>query len=132
MIVDDDPEDAFLFCEVLKNIAPDVHCIVAHNCETAKMMVNEASEAPAIIFLDAYMYPTGGKECLLFLNQLERLIDSRIIIHSGALSPAQIAEFKLLGADSVIMKTGSHEALSRTLQAILATDHDTSNKSLRT
>jgi len=122
MIVDDDPDDAFVFREVLSSIAPQIHCLVANNFETARTMIEEADEAPAIIFLDAYMYPVGGKECLLKLNDIPRLIDSRIIIHSGALSPAQIAEFKFLGADDVIMKAGSYESLSRRLQDILA-DH---------
>ena len=120
MIIDDDEDDSLIFREALQEIDPGIICLVAHTCDAATEMIQENQEPPAIIFLDAYMYPMGGKECLLTLNAIEKLIDTRIIIHSGALSPAQIDEFTFLGADKVISKTNSHQALTRVLQDILA------------
>ena len=120
MIIDDDLDDSFLFKEVIVDIAPNVCCLIANSCEEAISTINETSSPPDVIFLDAYMYPLGGKECLLMLNKVEKLTDSRIIIHSGALSVTQINEFKVLGADDVMLKAGSKPSLEKMLRSVLA------------
>jgi response regulator of citrate/malate metabolism len=120
MIIDDDLDDSFLFKEVIVDIAPKVCCLIANSCEEAISTINEASAAPDIIFLDAYMYPLGGKESLLMLNKIEKLADARIIIHSGALSGSQVNEFKILGADDVMTKADSKVSLEKMLRSVLA------------
>lgn len=117
LMIDDDPEDSLLFCDAIKEVAPDYHCQVADSCQLAKSMLEE-NEAPDIIFLDAFMYPMGGKECLIQISKLDKLSDARIIIHSGALSTAQQEEFLYLGADEIMMKAQNYEGLCKSLSEI--------------
>jgi response regulator of citrate/malate metabolism len=119
LIIDDDPDDAMFFCEAISDIAPHLKCIATHDWKTAKESLDEFG-APEFIFLDAYMYPQGGKECLMMLGKLEHLFDTTIIIHSGLLSPAQIQEFLALGADKIMMKATSRDSLHTSLREILS------------
>jgi response regulator of citrate/malate metabolism len=119
MVIDDDPEDALIFCEVLGSIAPHLKCIVSNSWQTAKEILDEL-DPPQYIFLDAYMYPAGGKECMALLNKMEKLSETMIIVHSGALRPSQVDEFYLLGADQIMMKSSNHESLRTSLKEILA------------
>jgi CheY-like chemotaxis protein len=120
LMIDDDPEDSMLFCDAIKDIAPEHICHVANSCQLAKSLLEENEVAPDIIFLDAFMYPMGGKECLIQISQLEKLRDTRIIIHSGSLSPAQTEEFLYLGADQIMTKAKTYEALCKSLNEIFA------------
>lgn len=119
LIVDDDADDAFLFSEAVKEIAPDIICHAADSCQLAKLFLEENDITPEFIFLDAYMYPLGGKDCLIQLSQIQKLKDTKIIIHSGVLSPSQVDEFMALGADGIMMKARSYEALCKALGEIL-------------
>ena len=118
MVIDDDEEDALIFCEVIKELVPNITCIVVHSAEQAQITVAEET-APDFIFLDALMYPMGGKECLAMLNRITKLENTQIIIHSGVVGPDQIREFKALGADHVIPKSSSYDSFSKSLKEIL-------------
>lgn len=118
MIIDDDPDDAMLLYEVIQAVGPEIKCIIVHNYNAAKKALEE-NEAPDFIFLDALMYPVGGKETLIFLTSIAKLIDTRIIINSGFLSPAQIDEFNLLGAKGILLKTANYQLMVSSVKNIL-------------
>jgi CheY-like chemotaxis protein len=120
MIIDDDTEDAMLLSDVIKEVAPNVNCILEHSYVSAKMTL-EDMHPPDVIFLDAMMYPIGGKEALKLLTQMAKLSDTRIIINSGAISKAEAEEFSDLGADHVLQKPPDYYAMVSSVKSILTT-----------
>jgi CheY-like chemotaxis protein len=119
MIIDDDEEDAQLLLEVIREISPDINCIISHNFQNSKQVLDD-EHAPDIIFLDAMMYPIGGKETLIRLTQMSKLSDTKIIINSGFLSKVQVDEFNALGADRVLQKSPDYHSLVTSVKEILA------------
>jgi CheY-like chemotaxis protein len=119
MIIDDDEEDAQLLLEVIREISPDINCIISHNFQNSKQVLDD-EHAPDIIFLDAMMYPIGGKETLIRLTQMSKLSDTKIIINSGFLSKVQVDEFNALGADRVLQKSPDYHSLITSVKEILA------------
>ncbi|HYG04153.1 MAG TPA: response regulator [Chryseosolibacter sp.] len=118
LIIDDDAEDALLLQEVICSLFPGAQCFISYGFAEAKTIITES--VPDYIFLDAMMYPLGGKETLMRLSQIEILADTKIIINSGLLTRQQIEEFTLLGADKVIQKSPDYHSLIATMKAILS------------
>jgi DNA-binding response OmpR family regulator len=121
MIIDDDAEDAMLLYEVIKEIAPQVKCTVSYSYISAKSSLDDGGAAPDFIFLNALLYPIGGKETLMRLTQMEILHDTKIVVNSGVLSQAQKDEFSLLGADCILQKPGNYDSLLASVKEILST-----------
>jgi CheY-like chemotaxis protein len=119
MIIDDDAEDAQLLLEVIKEIGPEITCIISHNYQNSKQVLEE-EHAPDFIFLDAMMYPIGGKETLMRLTQMSKLADTKIIINSGFLSKMQVDEFNALGADRILQKSPDYQSLISSVKDILS------------
>jgi DNA-binding response OmpR family regulator len=119
MIIDDDAEDAMLLYEVIHGIAPEINCIISHSYISAKGILDDEA-APDYIFLDALMYPIGGKETLVRLNEMAKLSETKIIINSGMLSQVQVNEFNALGADRVLQKPPDYHSLISSVKDILS------------
>jgi CheY-like chemotaxis protein len=120
MIIDDDAEDAMLLLEVIQKISPESKCSVSHSYQSAKNLLDEEA-APDYIFLDALMYPIGGKETLMLLAGMDKLADTMIIINSGMITQAIINEFSDLGADHVMQKPPDYHSLISSVKEILST-----------
>lgn len=119
LIIDDDPEDTALFCEAVTELDPLAICRVAHTCEQIHSSA-EMIAAVDFIFLAGHMHPVGGKACLAALMEFVDRARTRIIIHSGSLSPAEKNELEETGADLILLKTGSYEELKTNIAEILA------------
>ncbi|HYC87560.1 MAG TPA: response regulator [Chryseosolibacter sp.] len=119
LIIDDDAEDAMLLYQVIVEIAPNVRCIISNSYQAAKEFLDDET-APDFIFLNAMMYPIGGKEALIRLTQMDKLSDTVIIINSGLLTKLQVDEFTTLGADRVMQKAPDHHAMVASVKSILS------------
>jgi CheY-like chemotaxis protein len=115
LIIDDDAEDTEIFCHALKDIAPDVNCLVVNNPRTGLTYLATGIEPPQYIFLDANMYLIDGKDCLRELRKMENLNNTKIIMYSGYINERQLAEMKKLGADHYLNKPNSYEDLRKSL-----------------
>ena len=115
LIIDDDAEDTEIFCHALKDVAPDVNCLVVNNPRTGLTYLANGAESPQYIFLDANMCLIDGKECLRELRKIKSLNDTKIIMYSGYINERQLAEMKKLGADHYLNKPNSYEDLRRSL-----------------
>lgn len=118
LIIDDDEEDALIFSEVLQTVAPNLKCVITNTFQAAQACIDRFT-APEFIFLDAYMCPSGGAEYLSRLRAMEKLTDTKFIVHCGSPSPDQVHDFTLLGADRVMPKARSYESLQIALKDIL-------------
>jgi PleD family two-component response regulator len=119
LIIDNDADDTFIFCEILKDIYPSANCVVASDCVSTLATV-EKMEVPVFIFLDAHMPPDGGLQCLWELKTLIDPEKTRIMIYSDELSPRKKEEFKALGAHDFVIKTGDLAELKSRLQHTIA------------
>jgi CheY-like chemotaxis protein len=115
LIIDDDTEDTEIFCHALKDVAPDVTCMVVNNPRTGLSYLTDNTQPPEYIFLDANMFLIDGKECLMQLRKIETLKNTKIIMYSGYLSENQIQEMKMLGADNYLNKPNSYDDLRKLL-----------------
>ena len=117
LIVDDDPEDASLLSEAVKEVVPKADCRIVQTAHTARTSVQEFT--PHFVFLDAIMYPTGGKEVLREFAQLPPLKETKFIVMSGVVRPEEHEEFTSLGANFVITKPSNYQSLLRFVEHIL-------------
>ena len=120
LIIDDDPEDTMVFCEALTDLDPLATCRVAHSCENIQASA-ESIATVDIIFIDGHMYPIDGKACLIELMKFVDRSRTKIIIHSGSISPEEKQALEDAGADFILLKTSSYQQLKLNISEILAT-----------
>lgn len=116
--VDDDPDDSALFCEAVKEAAPDYRCLVADSAASAFEILSDRQSIPDYIFLDMNMPKMNGLECLRLIKNNHTLKHIKVIMYSTASDPIHIKEFKKLGA-GFLAKPDRFETLVRHLTEIL-------------
>jgi DNA-binding response OmpR family regulator len=82
MIIDDDKDDRFFFCNAVKQIAHGWTCLEAKDAEHALEDLKIMEPLPDFIFLDLNMSRMDGKECLVELKRDKRLSNIPVIIYS--------------------------------------------------
>jgi DNA-binding response OmpR family regulator len=118
LIIDDDQEDAMFLSDVIKELSPETICFKSHDFQSARLVIDEEDELD-FIFLDAMMYPIGGKETLMLLSQIQKLGNTKIIVNSGVMTQSKVDEFIDLGADIVLQKPSDYRTLSLTVEEII-------------
>lgn len=120
LIIDDDPDDTSLFCEVVKEIMPSARCVIENNFSNIELTFRHFTELPRLVFIDGLMFPVSGKDCLMLVkDKLKGNTNTRTIIYSGYVGPEQVAEFKKLGADDVKIKANNYDSLKAYLSGLL-------------
>jgi DNA-binding response OmpR family regulator len=119
MIIDDDEEDAMILYDVIQEIAPGSKCSISNSYQSAKAILDE-EVAPDFIFLDALMYPIGGKETLVLLGRMEKLSNTIIVMNSGLITESLANEFSDLGADRILQKAPDYNSLFSSVKEILS------------
>lgn len=118
VIVDDDEEDRTIFCEALAEVLKEPNCIQKKSCEDLQNILNSGVKIDAV-FIDGFMYPTTGIECL---KKLQPLIDhskTKIVIHSGSVSSFQKEQFSHLGVDDILEKGSTFDSVKKNLRTLL-------------
>ena len=118
LIVDDDQDDADLLFEAVRESVPMSDCRVALSGLAASSMFENF--IPDIVFLDAIMYPTNGKDILSSYARRSEFRYTHFVVYSGALHPDQHHEFMALGAKSVLTKPGDYDSLLTKVISVVA------------
>jgi CheY-like chemotaxis protein len=117
LIIDDDREDTDLFCEALTEIFPQAIC-TARNHGNDIVSFIESIPVQDVIFIDGHLNAMMGLDCLKEMrNSLSK--NTRIVVHSGSLSPAEIDDFKNAGVSEFLSKVNSYHALKANLKDLL-------------
>lgn len=116
--VDDDPDDSALFCEAVKEAAPNYRCLVADSAASAFEILSDRQMIPDYIFLDINMPKMNGLECLRLIKNNHSLKHINVIMYSTASDPIHMKEFKKLGA-GFLTKPDRYETLVNNLSQIL-------------
>ena len=90
LLVDDDPDDQFIFADTLDEIAKNVECVTANNGVEAIAYLNTANPIPSLIFLDLNMPIMSGHEFLKCQQQQAKAIANIPVIVMTAVPGAQV------------------------------------------
>ncbi len=126
-LIDDDPEEIDIFRFALEELDIDVKCTSFTNCQEALRALIRQEAVPDCIFLDLYMGPTSGKECLNLIVNTEIIAQIPTVMLSGSNSERMAAELKALGAQEFIMKSATISGLAEQLKNYFSTHFDLNN-----
>lgn len=121
LLIDDDADDRFLFCEALKQVDDTIICETAEDGQEALVKLN-GPPLPNYIFLDLNMPVMSGFECLAHLKKIPDLEKTPVIIYSTSKNSVDIKRTASLGAAAYLKKPGDFNELCDKLQDIL--DYD--------
>src|SRR6266542_4912302 len=65
MIIDDNPDDVYIFCEIVSQANLSCSCLAAETAEDGLQFLEDATEMPNFIFLDLNLPCTKCQEFLL-------------------------------------------------------------------
>jgi CheY-like chemotaxis protein len=119
LLVDDDPDDTFLFGEVLRDVASSVVLSTAANGHEALEQLRASNPLPDLIFLDLNMPRMGGVECLSTLKSNAELSRIPVIIYTTSSQSKDIEETIQKGAVCFITKPSNIKELSEILTTIV-------------
>lgn len=121
LLVDDDPDDTFLFGEVLHDIDPSIVFLTAANGQEALDMLKSTTSLPDLIFLDLNMPRCNGFDILKNLKGSE-LKEVPVVIFTTSRNQLHIDKAYQQGAALYLPKPFSYSALEGALKALLALD----------
>ena len=123
LIVDDDEDDCYSFCEAVREIDPSLEYLVAHDGEEALTKIRTSGAAlPDLIFLDLNMPRMNGLRCLVELKKDSQLRNIPVIILSTSCSPRDIEEAKVNGAAYFMIKPSKYGKLREEILFVIQHD----------
>ena len=94
---DDDADDRELFSDAIREIDPQISCMVFESGQSVLDYLNTASTLPDFIFIDINMPRMNGYECAKAIKSKRKLKNIHIIMYSTSFNPHELAEFTELG-----------------------------------
>jgi len=122
LLVDDDPDDQFIFADTLDEIAKNVECVTANNGVEAIAYLNTANPIPSLIFLDLNMPFMNGFQCLEQIKKDDKLRHLPVIIYTTSDNPTDEKRAKELSASIFFTKPRNFRLLKGKLLEILQMD----------
>jgi CheY-like chemotaxis protein len=119
LVIDDDPDDIAIFCEAFHEMFPHSSCYSRNDCVDIEQVL-QGLPTLDVIFLDGHIFPISSQECLPALKKVLDSKRTKIVIHTGSVSPTEANELLALGASSITYKASSYEQLKELLATTLA------------
>src|SRR5688500_12821680 len=114
LLVEDDQDDRFFFCEALSEFHPGIDCTIAMNGAEALDLVGSLP-AFDVIFLDLNMPKIDGFECLLRLKAHPTHKRVPVVVISTSRREEDMQKSEQLGASLYVSKPPPFEELFRKL-----------------
>src|ERR1044071_6685466 len=111
LIIDDNPDDVYIFQEVVREANLSYRCLTAENAEEGLQFLEEAAETPRFIFLDLNMPGTTGQQFLSKIKTRPKFADIPIVIYTSSWQKQDMEETKKLGAVFFLTKPNKFEEL---------------------
>jgi CheY-like chemotaxis protein len=116
VLADDDTDDCNFFKSALSKLSLDTHLTIVNDGEELmKLLGEETSQLPEVIFLDLNMPRKNGSECLAEIKKTERLRHVAIVIFSTSYSRDTMELLFKAGAHVYIRKPGNFEQLQEVI-----------------
>jgi len=119
MIIDDNPDDVYIFCEIVSQANLSYSCLAAESAEEGLQFLEDATEMPNFIFLDLNMPGTKGQEFLLKIKTQPKFAGIPVIIYTSSWQKKDIDETKELGAAFFLTKPDKFDELIASVYSIL-------------
>jgi len=120
LIIDDDPEEIDIFCEVLSRMDNRLDCVGASNCRDGFAKLSASQGLPRYIFLDLNMPGSYGKFCLEKLKKHPLYSSIPVFIYTSSNREVDKQETKKLGAEMFITKPDSMNELKSILSYVIS------------
>jgi CheY-like chemotaxis protein len=121
LLIDDDPDDQYIFLHALQRVHPSIVCEVANDGRLAlEMMRNPKSILPSIIFLDINMPRMNGIDCLRLLKSESAIRHIPVYIYTTYLQRGVAELCQSLGAEECMAKFSKLEDLLVYLKKVLS------------
>jgi CheY-like chemotaxis protein len=104
LYAEDDVDDFYFLCEVIKGINPNVKCINTRNGFETIEYLDSALLLPEMIVLDINMPAMDGKACLKNIRKDPRLKDIPVIVYTTTINSRDEQHCLQLGALECIEK----------------------------
>lgn len=125
LLVDDDADDANLFCEAVLGISPEMQCNTAEDGGALfEFLAERATDRPDIIFLDINLPVTNGWSCLQTLKENAAYKDIPVIMYSTSSARRDILKAYELGVLVFLTKPDDFDELSRMLGVVAASPRE--------
>lgn len=116
LYVDDDADDAEIFCEAIHEIDPSINCKTFPN---GKDIIASDISNPDFLFLDFRMPILGGNEILLKVKDNKSFTNTKIIMYSTVMSDQDMHECRQLGVHDCLKKSSGFDELCNELRRVL-------------
>ena len=94
---DDDADDREMFSDAIREIDPQISCMVFDSGQSILEYLNTTGTLPNYIFIDINMPRMNGYECAKAIKSKRKLKNIQIIMYSTSFNPHELAEFTELG-----------------------------------
>ena len=126
LLVDDDADDADLFCEAVAGISPGMQCFTAETgAALFELLDRMLPDKPDIIFLDINLPIMDGWKCLERLKSDSNYKDIPVIMYSTSSARRDILMAYDIGARVFLTKPDDFDDLSRILGVVAVSPPDT-------
>jgi len=120
-MVDDDPDDYYLFSLALKEVSASIEITWIKTGKTLLTnLYSNNGTLPDLILLDMNMPGENGLECLQKIKKDSRFKSTPVVIFSTASSPAIIKRAYECGALKYLIKPHSIEGLTTIIKQLVA------------
>lgn len=117
--IDDDADDGLFFMEAVKEISSEATCLVLSSGDNAvDFLSHDMGVLPDYIFLDINMPGMNGKECLVKLRGMRKLVNVPIVMFSTSIPDNEKQNFRKLNA-STCQKPSDFPSLKTVIKSIL-------------
>lgn len=119
-LADDDSDDRTFFSDALREIPIQTKISEFNNgVDLMAGLLSNKVEKPDVIFLDLKMPMMDGFECLADIRDLEKYVDTPVIIYSTSYHPKEITRLNEMGASLYLQKPSSYNQLKTLLHKCL-------------
>lgn len=120
LLVDDDPDEYFLFRNALSEISAASQLQFVSDCDD--LLPALVSNCPQIIFMDINIPKKTGLDCLEEINKMTNFKNLPVVIYSCSDLQLSMAKAFGRGAHLYLRKPFSYEGLVNSLKKILSMD----------
>jgi CheY-like chemotaxis protein len=127
LLVEDNPSEAFLFCQALRKAGLPRRLPVARTAREAidylsgrgEFSDRVANPVPSIVILDYHLGGETGEEVLRFIRTDPALHDLPVVLFTSTSNPSDLARMRELGISAHIVKPSSFAELRTAMDLIL-------------
>lgn len=119
-LADDDSDDRTFFSDALREIPIQTKISEFNNgVDLMAELLSETAAQPDVIFLDLKMPMMDGFECLADIRDLDKYLNTPVIIYSTSYHPKEIDRLEEMGASLYLQKPSSYNQLKTLLHKCL-------------